>query len=69
MDLQIKEFSQDSTDEQAIGQEPVELVDVDDSVYTDDTEYKSVTSTLDEHLNLDIPGFDNRDDKEEGSSK
>ena len=65
--MQIKECSQDSTVKQAIGQEPVEPVN--DSVHTDDTEYKSVRSSIDKLLNLDIPGFDNSDDKEEGSSK
>jgi len=69
MDVQINEVSQESTVEQAIGQEPVEPVDVDDSTHTDYTEYRSVSSTIDELLTLDIPGFDDRDDKEEGSSK
>ena len=67
MDLQIEEFSQDTADEQAIAQEPVEPVAVDDSVNTDDTEYKSVSSTLDELLNLDITGFDDRVDQKEDS--
>ena len=62
MDLQIKEFSQDSTDEQAIGQESVEPVDVDDSVHTDGSEYRSVSSTIDELLNLDIPWLDDKDE-------
>jgi len=63
MDVQINEFSQDSAIEKAIGQELVEPVDFDDSVHTDDTEYRSVSSTIDEIHNLDIPGFDDRDDK------
>ena len=66
--LQIKEFMKDFRDEQAIEQDPVEPCHVDNSMNTDKTENRSVLNSIDELLDLDIPGFENSVDKQVVSS-
>jgi hypothetical protein len=71
IDLQIKEFVQGCNSEATIGQDPypVEPVNVDDSVEADDTEYKIVTSTIDEIIDLNDTRHIGTGENKTGSSK